>query len=430
MRGTLVARNPVRAAWLVVFLLFLFPGRVAAQAPVAPPQSENVKVFIDCVNVYCDSDFLRTEITFIDHVRDRKDADVHVLVTGESTGGGGTKYTVSFIGQKKYAGVDHLLEYVSASTSTGDEIRRGLASIIKMGLIHYVAGTRVASEIQITRPMPKTTQKAAPARDPWNYWFFRTSLSASVSGEKLTNRKYVYTSLTANRITDAWKTTGSLSFSYSQSHYTFSDGSSYTNYSRSANTGLLLVKSLSPHWSAGGRVSAARSTYLNEKLLFRVAPAIEYDLYPYSESTRRQLTFNYSLGASHFRYEEETIYDKMRENLASQVGVVSLNVKQPWGTIETQFEASQYLNAGGKNHLEVWNSLDIRLFKGFSFNTYGSIERLHDQIYLAKAGATPEEVLVQRRQLATSYSYYVSFGFSYSFGSIHNNIVNSRFYGI
>jgi len=161
-----------------------------------------------------------------------------------------------------------------------------------------------------------------------------------------------------------------------------------------------------------------------------VAPAIEYDLYPYSESTRRQLTFNYSLGASHFRYEEETIYDKMRENLASQVGVVSLNVKQPWGTIETQFEASQYLNAGGKNHLEVWNSLDIRLFKGFSFNTYGSIERLHDQIYLAKAGATPEEVLVQRRQLATSYSYYVSFGFSYSFGSIHNNIVNSRFYGI
>ena len=161
-----------------------------------------------------------------------------------------------------------------------------------------------------------------------------------------------------------------------------------------------------------------------------MAPAIEYDLYPYSESTRRQLTFNYSLGASHFRYEEETIYDKMRENLASQVGVVSLNVKQPWGTIETQFEASQYLNAGGKNHLEVWNSLDIRLFKGFSFNTYGSIERLHDQIYLAKAGATPEEVLVQRRQLATSYSYYVSFGFSYSFGSIHNNIVNSRFYGI
>jgi hypothetical protein len=78
----------------------------------------------------------------------------------------------------------------------------------------------------------------------------------------------------------------------------------------------------------------------------------------------------------------------------------------------------------------LWNSLDIRLFKGLSFNTYGSVERLHDQIYLPKAGATPEEVLVQRRQLATSYSYYISFGVSYSFGSIHNNVVNSRFTGI
>ncbi len=423
-------RHAGRTAVLLGLLLLAWPVRAAAQAPAAPLQAENVKVFIDCVNVYCDFDFLRTEINFIDHVRDRRDADVHVLVTGESTGGGGRKYTVSFIGQKKYAGIDHLLEYVSASTSTDDEVRRGLANIIKMGLIHYVAGTRVASELQITRPTSKTAQKAAATRDPWNYWFFRNSVSASVSGQQSTNRRYVYTSVTANRITDAWKMTGALSFSYSQSHYTFTDGSDYSNFSRSASTGLLAVKSLSPHWSAGGRISASRSTYLNERLVFRVAPAIEYDLYPYSESTRRQLTFNYSLGASHFRYEEETIFDKLHENLASQVAIVSLNLKQPWGTTETSFEASQYLNAKGQNHLTVWNSLDIRLFKGFSFNTYGSIERLRDQIYLAKAGATPEEVLLQRRQLATSYSYYISFGISYGFGSIHNNIVNSRFNGI
>ena len=107
-----------------------------------------------------------------------------------------------------------------------------------------------------------------------------------------------------------------------------------------------------------------------------------------------------------------------------------LSFKQPWGSTQTSFEALQYLNSGGKNHVEIWEELDIRLFKGFSVSTYGSIERLRDQIYLAKAGATPEEVLVRRRQLATSYSYYVSFGISYGFGSIHNNIVNSRFNGI
>jgi hypothetical protein len=422
--------TPVRPALLFTLLLTVLPVLSAAQS-IAPPHSgDNVKVFIDCVNVYCDFDFFRTEIDFIDNVRDRRDADVHVLITGESTGGGGRKYTVSFIGQKRYAGADHLLTYVAGANATDDETRRGLAGVMKMGLIHYVAQTDVASEIQISRVRPKTAQKPAPVRDPWDYWYFRTSVSAQVSGQQLTASKYVYGAVSANRVTDASKITGSVSFSYQQSRYTFSDGTGYMNFSRNASTGVLLVKSLSPHWSAGGRLSASRSTYLNQRLAFRLAPAIEYDLFPYSESTRRQLTFNYSVGANHFQYEEETIYDKRRESFASQVATLSLNLKQPWGSTETSFEASQYLRAGGRNHLTLWNSLDIRLFKGLSFNTYGSVQRLHDQIYLPKAGATPEEVLVQRRQLATSYSYYISFGVSYSFGSIHNNIVNSRFSGI
>ncbi len=419
---------------LVFFLLSLLaclavPVVVAAQTG-APSSRDAVKVFIDCVNVYCDSDFFRTDIDFVDHVRDRKDADVHVMITEDSTGGGGSKYTVSFIGQKRYAGIDHLLEYVAAAGSTEDETRKGLSNVLKMGLIHYVAQTDLASQIQITRSRPKAATQPVATRDPWNYWFFRASLNGSISGEQLYNRKYAYGSFTANRVTDALKVAGTASFSYSQSRYTFEDGTGYTSFSRSASVGVLTVRSLSPRWSAGGRIAASRSTYLNETLLFRVAPAIEFDLYPYAQSTRRQLTFNYSLGVNHYRYEQETIYDKLRETLPTHVGTVLLRLKQPWGSTETSFEASQFLGSGGKNHLTMWESLDVRLFKGFSFNTYGSIERLHDQIYLAKAGATPEEVLVQRRQLATSYSYYISFGFSYSFGSIHNNIVNSRFYGI
>jgi hypothetical protein len=36
-------------------------------------------------------------------------------------------------------------------------------------------------------------------------------------------------------------------------------------------------------------------------------------------------------------------------------------------------------------------------------------------------------VLVNQRQLATSYRYYVFFGVSYTFGSIFSPIVNPRF---
>ncbi|HEX2457685.1 MAG TPA: hypothetical protein VHI99_28565 [Vicinamibacterales bacterium] len=35
--------------------------------------------------------------------------------------------------------------------------------------------------------------------------------------------------------------------------------------------------------------------------------------------------------------------------------------------------------------------------------------------------------LNRQRELATSYQYDISFGISYSFGSIYNNIVNPRF---
>jgi hypothetical protein len=75
----------------------------------------------------------------------------------------------------------------------------------------------------------------------------------------------------------------------------------------------------------------------------------------------------------------------------------------------------------------LYSSTNVRIFKGFSVRFNGDIERIRDQIYLAKGEASIDEILLRRRQLATSYSYYLSFGFTYSFGSINNNIVNTRF---
>ncbi|HET7604058.1 MAG TPA: hypothetical protein VFK36_13630, partial [Gemmatimonadales bacterium] len=53
--------------------------------------------------------------------------------------------------------------------------------------------------------------------------------------------------------------------------------------------------------------------------------------------------------------------------------------------------------------------------------------RVRDQLYLPAAGLTPEEILLQQQELATDYRYFISAGFSYSFGSIFNNVVNPRF---
>src|SRR5262245_24663343 len=79
------------------------------QQPAAPARHDMVRVFLDCPR--CDEDYLRKEVTFIDYVRNREDADVHLLVTTQETGGGGVQYTLKFIGVGRFQGQDQTLTY-------------------------------------------------------------------------------------------------------------------------------------------------------------------------------------------------------------------------------------------------------------------------------------------------------------------------------
>ena len=49
-------------------------------------KSSAPKIYIDCSG--CDIDFIKTEITFVNYVRDSKEAQVHILVTTQRTGSG------------------------------------------------------------------------------------------------------------------------------------------------------------------------------------------------------------------------------------------------------------------------------------------------------------------------------------------------------
>jgi hypothetical protein len=71
--------------------------------------------------------------------------------------------------------------------------------------------------------------------------------------------------------------------------------------------------------------------------------------------------------------------------------------------------------------------VNLRLGRGFALNVFGSASRVRDQIYLPRAGQTPEEVLTQRQALQTNFRYNGFVSVSYTFGSIYNTIVNQRF---
>jgi len=404
------------------------PVTQAPSSTQADPIDRPLRIFMDCQG-WCDEEFLRTEVKFVDHVRDRKDADLHVLVTVQGTGGGGTNWTLKFIGLGRFAGVDDTLPYASIATATQDEQRRGFLKVLKVGLMRYVGATPLRDQIQITFTPSATAADTAKKRDPWNYWFFRTNFGGNFGGERSNKRKSVRGSFSANRTTEAWKISLSTNANYSENTFELSETETFTSISRNLNADALVVKSLTDHWSAGLVANANSSTFFNYQLKIRFAPGVEYDIFPYSQSTRRRLTFKYTVGVNSFGYREETIFGKLSERKLDQTLDVSLSLRQPWGSSGAGVQASHYLDNVRQNRLTAFGFADVRLFKGFTFNVFADIGRIRDQLYLPKGGATPEEILVRQTQLATSYRYSINFGISYSFGSIFNNIVNPRFTG-
>ena len=409
---------------LVVSLFCLTPSRASSQDAQAVDRTGALRVFLDCGP--CDENYLRTEITFINYVRDRADADVHVLVTTEETGGGGVEYTLQFIGLGRFADVKQALKYVAAQTNTADETRRGFAAVLRLGLVRYVAETPLASRLKVTFDAPKEAA-AQVVRDPWNFWIFRIGASTNLQGEESQSEKSVDGSLSANRITENWKMDFGVEYDYGQETFTLEEGEIFTSVRRELDAEGQVVKSLTSHWSAGLVGAILSSTFRNYDLRTRLAPGIEYDVFPYADSTRRILTLLYTVGVETADYQEETIYGKTAENLLNQQIGVSLGLRQPWGTASASVEMSQYLTDLDKYQVSSFGSLDVRLFKGFSVEFFGEASRRRDQLSLRRGDATNEEILVRQRELATGYQYEVGFGISYSFGSIFNNVVNPRF---
>ena len=439
-------RHLIPGLFLLVFPLVLEAQGTVPPAPTAASTS-TLRVFVD--NCPCSLDYLRTEIPYLDYMRDRADADVHVLFGYQGTGGGGNAYTLYFIGLRAFAGSTDTLTFSTAASSTEDEERQMIVRYMKMGLMRFVARTPLADRIRITLAAAPAGRAAAatPADDPWNLWVFRTSISGGGNGEKSRARISTNGSLTASRTTAQWKTRISTSGRYEDAKVTIPrrliprtledgtivfdtiPGRIIRTYTHSANGNGFLVRSLGPHFSTGVTASASAASFSNQDLIFRVAPAFEYSLFPYSESTRRQLFFNYSVGFNAMDYTEETVYFKTSEQVLDHQLQVSYEVTQPWGQAFGSLSGQQYLHNTRLYSASAFIFANIRLFKGFSLNFNGSAATIYNQISIQSRGLSDDEVLLNRRQLATPYRVSGNIGISYTFGSIYNNIVNPRFGG-
>lgn len=418
-------RNGMPVWPLIVGFLLQLPALAGAidTDQIAEDELKRIapRVFLDCRR--CDRDHIRTEIVWVNYVRDRKEADIHILGTTQRTGSGGWEYTFEFIGQGEFSGIRHTLTYASNRTDTWDETRQGIVSVLKRGLFPFIMKSPIAEHIVIGF---KRAFEPTSVDDRWNFWVFNIGINGSLSGEQKRSFRSIRGHLSANRVTPELKLRFGLSGNFNESRFDI-DSSTITSSTETENLGGLVVKSIGEHWAVGGWMNLRASTYSNLKAEFITAPAIEFNLFPYEESTRRQLRFLYRIGYSYVRYREETIFDKMSEHLWGESLSITLEVKEPWGNASTSLEGSHYFHDFAKNRLELDGHLSLRLVRGLSLNVFGKYSRIHDQLSLPKGEATLDEILLRIKELETNYDYSISVGFSYTFGSIYSNVVNPRF---
>jgi hypothetical protein len=402
---------------------------LGAQTSAAKTAPTRLRVFLDCM-YECDTEYLRQNIEFIDYVRDRESSDLHILVTTQGTGGGGMSWTMKFIGLDYFKDHDHTLTFTTDQTATEDDRRKELARVFKVGLVSYAAETTIAPNIEVSvKRIAAESSESRPTRDPWNFWVFRIGAGGNMNGERSSNNKSYRMNLSGSRVTDLWKINVSVFGNSNESTFRVTDENTVKSRSNSWNVNSLIVRSLGPKWSYGARSSVGHSSFSNIDRSIAASPAIEYDFFPYSESTRRSLTVQYSIGATAYKYRELTIFDKLQETVPSHSLSTSIGVRAPWGSLGGSANISQHLNHMHRYRFSFSGNTDIRLFKGFSFDIFGNYDKIGDQIGLRKADATTEEVLLRLQQRATGYSYFLNFGINYSFGSIFNSTVNPRFGG-
>ncbi len=414
----------------LALLLSVSATPALAQDPEGPPAPPaGLRVYLDCQR--CDFDFIREQVPIIDYVRDPAVADLHVLVTNQQTGAGGEEYVFQFLGRNQLAGLADTLRYVTLQTDSDDEVRRGYAQTFGAGLVRYLAYAAQTDRIELGfREVTGPSRQTVPDDDPWDLWVFRANMSGELEGESLERSRALNGGLSASRTTEDFKIDIGFRGEYEWEEFDDVDEvgnvESFTSSATEIDVSSTAVWSIGPHWSWGLSAESGSDSPSNQRFYLRGGPALEYSLYPYAEANNRQITALYRIGAATFQYQDTTVFGQLAETRPEHSLEISADFRQPWGEFVLSVEGSHFLDDVTQHRVDVFTNLEIRLFRGFNLDIRGSVARVKDQIYLSVTEVDLEDRLLGRTEIGTDFEYSVDVGFSFTFGSVFNNVVNPR----
>ena len=415
----------IRSGILMIVLLLCAEYLVAQPATRLQPIPN---VYLDCGS--CDITFIRSNITFVNYVRDQGDATVYLLIQDQRTAGGGREFTLHFSDINVATSRNDTLRYISSSTETSDERRRNLNRFIRIGLVPYVTGTVAMNSLDIFYEEPEEQETGSEEIvDPWNNWVFDTNLRSNMWGQQGEFNFGLYSGFEAERTTHTWKLRARTHGEIRRRNVELTDRTLRVNRDWGSYWGMAAY-SLSDHFSLGFFTGASFNKVNNIALSAYIAPAVEYNFFPYTEFQSRRFVVQYQVTPNYRRYYNTTIFFKDEELIMSQELSTRLRYDQRWGRVDIRISGRHFFHDTSINRIQFNPSLNVRITRGLSVNMSGNYQIINDQLSLElPTGVDPNDPasIIAGVQRPTSYSYSFSFGLSYTFGSIYNNIVNPRF---
>ena len=419
----------------LVFILLLTGGHFSkAQnsgnlAIAADSNKQAIKVFINCSS-WCYDDYLKTQTTWAYFVQDQFVADVNLRINSLSTGSGGGQYNLIFEGQGKISHLRDTVSFTTTGINTDNEVREILLKHMQLGLVRYAMQTETHDVLKIsstdTTDNQEIGQGSNPEEDPFNAWIYNLSIYGNGDGQKSSISTSLGSWIAATQVKETHKIKLSARYNSRVNQYDYlGEKSRYLVDSYRASG--YFVKSLNQHWSAGTFNSWSRSSFDNFKNAVVNSLALEYNIFPYKNSQTKQLTASIYAGSQYYDYADTTIYLKKREWRPLGNFNIQGSFNPSWGSASLGMSTSILLDDLRKNSTSIYASMSARIFKGLSISLDGNFSFIRNQINLPKEGASIDQVLLSQQVIATNYSYYFYASVSYRFGSIFNNVVNTRF---
>ncbi|MBP6455387.1 MAG: hypothetical protein KA275_01555 [Chitinophagaceae bacterium] len=410
-------------------LLFLF-FETNAHTTIKP---KTINVFLDCSNGgNCHKDFIRQELQVVNFVRDRQDADVHVLSNIQYMESGAALQTLYFIGNKLFENKTDTISYKIATGIQENEERNLLLENLKIGLFQFIIKTEQALNIQLNYKKDDdngSPKKESFEKDVWDYWVFQLGLNGSMDGNQNYFNAYGNGNINANRETNKNKTSINLNSDLSQQKYN-DNGDVYSYTFKNYNVYFNYAYKFKEHWAFGVSSGYTNSLFSNYKFRVNVNPKIEYSYYPYNDYNTKRFVFFYDAGPLSQSYYDTTLFLKTKEFLFQHSFGSIASFTQAWGSVNIGAFWSNYLHDFSKNNLSLNGAISIKVARGLNFALWGNYNFVHDQINIRKGEATLDQLLVRNKELLSSYNYNLGMGISYRFGSKNNNAICPVFRGL